>query len=243
MEDILVAEGVRQSFPTASELVQKPASGDTSGAVLNGEFVALNHINIRIPEGKLTILRGRSGSGKTTLMNILSALDYPKAGTVCFEGKNLEKMTEAEREVFRKINVGFVFQSVALIPMMTAYENVEFVLRLAKYKGNWRGRAEECLRLVGLGQRMHHMPQELSGGEQQRVAIARAIAHKPKIIFADEPTAELDTATGLQVMKIFKELIAKEGVTIVMTTHDMGLLEIADCIYHLEDGEIIDDEE
>lgn len=150
-------------------------------------------------------------------------------------------MSDAQREEFRKTNVGFVFQSVALIPMMTAYENVEFLLRLAKYPGNKRKRAEECLKLVGLGQRMHHMPQELSGGEQQRVAIARAIAHKPRIIFADEPTAELDTATGLQVMKIFRELIQKEGVTIVMTTHDMGLLEIADCIYHLEDGEIINE--
>ena len=182
-----------------------------------------------------------SGSGKTTLMNILSALDYPKEGTVVFEGAALEQMNDHEREEFRKNNVGFVFQSVALIPMMTAYENVEFLLRLAKYQGNKRARAEECLRLVGLGQRMHHMPQELSGGEQQRVAIARAIAHKPKIIFADEPTAELDTATGLQVMKIFKELIEKEEVTIVMTTHDMGLLDIADCIYHLEDGEIVDE--
>ena len=156
-------------------------------------------------------------------------------------GQTLEQMNDHEREEFRKNNVGFVFQSVALIPMMTAYENVEFLLRLAKYQGNKRARAEECLRLVGLGQRMHHMPQELSGGEQQRVAIARAIAHKPKIIFADEPTAELDTATGLQVMKIFKELIEKEEVTIVMTTHDMGLLDIADCIYHLEDGEIVDE--
>ena len=126
--------------------------------------------------------------------------------------------------------------------MMTAFENVEFLLRLAGYSGNKRKRAEECLKLVGLAQRMHHMPQELSGGEQQRVAIARAIAHKPKIIFADEPTAELDTATGLQVMKIFRELIEKEGVTIVMTTHDLGLLDIADCIYHLEDGEIVDGE-
>ncbi len=204
--------------------------------------MALHDISIQIPEGKLTILRGRSGSGKTTLMNILSALDYPKAGEVIFDGSNLEKMSDGQREEFRKTNVGFVFQSVALIPMMTAYENVEFLLRLAKYPGNKRKRAEECLKLVGLGQRMHHMPQELSGGEQQRVAIARAIAHKPRIIFADEPTAELDTATGLQVMKIFRELISKEGVTIVMTTHDMGLLEIADCIYHLEDGEIIDEE-
>lgn len=204
--------------------------------------MALHDINIQIPAGKLTILRGRSGSGKTTLMNILSALDYPKAGSVVFEGQNLEKLSEVKREEFRKTNVGFVFQSVALIPMMTAYENVEFLLRLANYEGSKKKRAEECLKLVGLGQRMHHMPQELSGGEQQRVAIARAIAHKPKIIFADEPTAELDTATGLQVMKIFKELISKEGVTIVMTTHDMGLLDIADCIYHLEDGEIVDEE-
>jgi ABC-type antimicrobial peptide transport system, ATPase component len=225
MENIIVTESVKQSFPVAS----------------GGEFVVLHDISIQIPEGKLTILRGRSGSGKTTLMNILSALDYPKAGEVIFDGNNLEKMSDAQREEFRKTNVGFVFQSVALIPMMTAYENVEFLLRLAKYPGNKRKRAEECLKLVGLGQRMHHMPQELSGGEQQRVAIARAIAHKPRIIFADEPTAELDTATGLQVMKIFRELIQKEGVTIVMTTHDMGLLEIADCIYHLEDGEIINE--
>lgn len=230
MDHILVTEGVKQSFPL------------TSGLTSGGEFVALHDVSITIPRGQLTILRGRSGSGKTTLMNILSALDYPKEGSVLFEEKNLEKMSEHEREVFRKLNVGFVFQSVALIPMMTAFENVEFLLRLAKYEGNMRKRAEECLRLVGLGQRMNHMPQELSGGEQQRVAIARAIAHKPKIIFADEPTAELDTATGLQVMKIFKELIRKEGVTIVMTTHDMGLLDIADCIYHLEDGEIVDEE-
>ena len=225
MENIIVTKGVKQSFPIAS----------------GGEFVALHDINIQIPEGKLTILRGRSGSGKTTLMNILSALDYPKAGEVIFDGNNLEQMNGTQREIFRKTSVGFVFQSVALIPMMTAYENVEFLLRLAKYEGNKKKRAQECLRLVGLGQRMHHMPQELSGGEQQRVAIARAIAHKPRIIFADEPTAELDTATGLQVMKIFRELIQQEGVTIVMTTHDMGLLEIADCIYHLEDGEIINE--
>ena len=225
MENILMTQGIKQAFPIGS----------------GGEFVALHDINIQIPKGKLTMLRGRSGSGKTTLMNILSALDYPKEGSVVFEGEALEQMNDHKREEFRKNHVGFVFQSVALIPMMTAFENVEFFLRLAKYPGNKRARAEECLKLVGLGQRMHHMPQELSGGEQQRVAIARAIAHKPKIIFADEPTAELDTATGLQVMKIFKELIEKEEVTIVMTTHDMGLLDIADCIYHLEDGEIVDE--
>ena len=185
------------------------------------------------------MLRGRSGSGKTTLMNILSALDYPKSGSVIFQGTSIENMPENEREKIRKSKIGFVFQSVALIPIMTAYENVEFVLRLAGYKGNRKKRAEECLKLVGLGSRMNHMPQELSGGEQQRVAIARAIAHEPNVIFADEPTAELDTNTGLQIMKIFRELIDSQGVTIVMTTHDTGLMEIADCIYHIEDGEIV----
>lgn len=130
MENILTTQGIKQAFPIGS----------------GREFVALHDINIQIPKGKLTMLRGRSGSGKTTLMNILSALDYPKEGTVVFEGAALEQMNDHEREEFRKNNVGFVFQSVALIPMMTAYENVEFLLRLAKYPGNKRARAEECLR-------------------------------------------------------------------------------------------------
>ncbi len=225
MENIIETHDLIQSFPIAG----------------GKEFVALKNINIRIPQGKLTILRGRSGSGKTTLMNLLSALDYPKSGSVLFEDTPIENMPESEREKMRKTQIGFVFQSVALIPMMTAYENVEFVLRLAGYKGDRKKRTEECLKLVGLGSRMHHMPQELSGGEQQRVAIARAIAHEPKIIFADEPTAELDSNTGLQIMKIFRELIETQGVTIVMTTHDTGLMEIADCIYHIEDGEIADE--
>ncbi|HAP21935.1 MAG TPA: macrolide ABC transporter ATP-binding protein [Lachnospiraceae bacterium] len=223
MENIVETHDVIQSF--------KVAGGK--------EFVALKNINIQIPTGRLTMLRGRSGSGKTTLMNILSALDYPKSGSVIFQGTSIENMPENEREKIRKSKIGFVFQSVALIPIMTAYENVEFVLRLAGYKGNRKKRAEECLKLVGLGSRMNHMPQELSGGEQQRVAIARAIAHEPNVIFADEPTAELDTNTGLQIMKIFRELIDSQGVTIVMTTHDTGLMEIADCIYHIEDGEIV----
>lgn len=222
MGNIIETEHIKQSFPVAG----------------GNEVVVLKDINIQVPEGKLTVLRGRSGSGKTTLMNLLSALDYPKEGVVRFEGQEIQSMPEREREQMRKTQIGFVFQSVALIPMMTAHENVEFVLRLAGYKGDRKKRAEECLKLVGLGGRMHHMPQELSGGEQQRVAIARAIAHKPRIIFADEPTAELDSATGLQIMKIFRELIAGQGVTIVMTTHDTGLMEIADCIYHIEDGEI-----
>ena len=123
--------------------------------------------------------------------------------------------------------------------MMTAYENVEFALRLARYEGDWKKRAEECLHMVGLGNRMTHMPQEMSGGEQQRVAIARAVAAQPDVLFADEPTAELDTNTGLAVVKIFKDLCAEEGVSVIMTTHDTGLMDIGDAVYELEDGEVV----
>ena len=225
MDNLIVTKGIKRGFPVAG-----------------GElFWALKGLNVEFPEGKLTILRGRSGSGKTTLLNILSALDYPTEGEVFFRGTgDIAQMNEYDRDRLRRSEMGFVFQSVALIPMMTAYENVEFALRLAKYKGDWKARVEECLKMVGLGGRMHHMPQELSGGEQQRVAIARAIAHRPKILFADEPTAELDTNTGLQVIKIFKDLIEEEGVTIVMTTHDTGLMELGDKVYQLEDGELVE---
>ena len=219
MSDIIVTKGVKRGFPVAG--------GDT--------FWALKGLDLAIPEGSLTILKGRSGSGKTTLMNILSALDMPTEGEVY-----LKELSENDREKIRRHRIGFIFQSVALIPVMTAYENVEFGLRMAKYRGDRRKRAEECLKMVGLGSRLHHLPQELSGGEQQRVAIARAIAHSPKVIFADEPTAELDTNTGLQVIKIFKELIANEGITIVMTTHDTELMKLGDKVYQLEDGELVE---
>ena len=204
-----------------------------------GDFWALKGIDIAVPKGKLTILKGRSGSGKTTLLNILGALDKPTNGKVFFDDADIAQMDEGKRTALRRMQIGFVFQSVALLPMMTAFENVEYALRLTNYKGDRKARAIECLKLVGLAQRMNHMPQELSGGEQQRVAIARAIAHNPKVIFADEPTGALDTTTGLQVVKIFKELTEKEGVTIVMTTHDTGLMEIGDAVYELEDGEVV----
>jgi len=224
MTNMITAKGVKKGFPVAG--------GET--------FWALKGLDLEIAKGQLAILKGRSGSGKTTLMNILSALDYPTEGDVWFQGVNISQLGEKERSLLRRKKIGFVFQSVALVPMMTAYENVEFALRLAKYSGNRRERAEECLKMVGLGNRLHHLPQELSGGEQQRVAIARAIVHQPEVIFADEPTAELDTTTGLQVVKIFKELCASEGITIVMTTHDTGLMELGDVVYQLEDGEFVE---
>lgn len=203
------------------------------------DFYALQDVSVEIPEGKLTILKGRSGSGKTTLLNILSALDDSSNGVVYFDGGNITEMGERDREQLRRYQIGFIFQAVALIPMMTAYENVEYALRLAGYKGNRKERAEECLKKVGLGERMHHLPSEMSGGEQQRVAIARAISHGPKVIFADEPTAALDTVTALRVIKIFKDLIAQEGCTIVMTTHSVDLMEAADVLYELSDGKVI----
>lgn len=206
----------------------------------NGEdFYALRNVNIDIPENKLTILKGRSGSGKTTLLNMLSALDMPTKGEVFFQGQDIVSLSEAERESLRRYHMGFVFQAVALIPMMTAYENVEYALRLAKYKGNRDERVKSCLKKVGLADRMYHMPSELSGGEQQRVAIARAIAHEPSVIFADEPTAELDTNTALRVIRIFKDLVEEENCTVVMTTHSVDLMELADELYEMEDGEIL----
>lgn len=203
------------------------------------DFIALDQINIAIPATGLTLLKGRSGSGKTTLLNILSALDTPTKGEVFFNGEDIGKKTEAEREKLRRFQVGYIFQSVALIPMMNAYENVEFALRLSNYQGDRKARIEDCLRKVGLHERMYHMPREMSGGEQQRVAIARALAHEPKVIFADEPTAELDTNTSLQVVKVFKDLIEKEQIAIIMTTHDTGLMDIGDVCYEMEDGKIV----
>lgn len=206
-------------------------------------FWALKGLDLTVAEKKLTILKGRSGSGKTTLMNILGALDYPTAGDVYFDDILVSKISEAKRDKLRRKQIGFVFQSVALVSMMTAYENVEFILRISGIPARERRkRVEECLTRVGLAGRMHHLPSELSGGEQQRVAIARAIAHRPKVVFADEPTAELDTNTGLQVVKIFKDLIELEGTTIVMTTHDPGLMDVADKVYEMADGEIINEQ-
>lgn len=201
-------------------------------------FYALKGVDMDVPEGKLTILKGRSGSGKTTLLNILSALDDATEGTVFIEDHELSEMTETDKELLRRYDIGFVFQSVALIPIMNAYENVDFSLRLAKYEGNRDERIKEVLSMVGLAERMYHLPNQMSGGEQQRVAIARAVAHKPKVIFADEPTGALDTASGLTVMKLFKDLVSKEGITIVMTTHDPNLMELGDVVYEMEDGEI-----
>lgn len=224
--NIIQANNIIRMFPTGA-----------------GEFYALKGVDVEIPQGKLTILKGRSGSGKTTLMNILSTLDAPTDGNVIFDGQDYRDITELEKEQLRRNEIGFVFQAVALIPIMNAYENVDFAMRLAEADlspNEVDARIRETLALVGMEERMLHLPGQMSGGEQQRVAIARAVAHRPKVIFADEPTGALDTETGLRVMKLFRDLIEKEGVTIVMTTHDPNLMELGDVVYELEDGEIID---
>ena len=225
MEPIIWTENINRIFKT----------GDT-------QVHALKDVSIQVNPGELLVLRGRSGSGKTTLMNILSALDTPTSGKVYVEGKEITALPEAARDELRRTDMSFVFQSVALMSQMNAYENVEFGLRIAGYPAKDRQkRAEEALTLVGLKQRMRHRPAEMSGGEQQRVAIARAIAHHPKVLFADEPTAELDTAMGLQVMRLFRELVANEGVTMIMTTHDPNMMELADHVYSIQDGAIIEE--
>ena len=206
-----------------------------------GEFTALKNINATVQKGSFTILKGRSGSGKTTLMNIVGCLDYPTKGKIIIGGKDVSALSERERENLRRKKFGFVFQSVSLMPSLNAYQNVEFSLRLAgkKVDADTQKRVRECLKLVGLSNRMTHMPAELSGGEQQRVAIARAIAHRPDVIFADEPTAELDSAMAANVTQLFKAMAEKEGITVLMTTHDVGLMDAADSIIELENGERI----
>ncbi len=220
---MLTVKDVSRAFPVQGE----------------GDFYALRGVNLTIEKARLTVLVGKSGSGKTTLMNIMGVLDQPTGGEIAFEGKPISRMGDAARGKIRRAKMGYVFQSVALIPIMTAEENVMFALRLAGETDNMRERALECLRMVGLSQRANHMPQELSGGEQQRVAIARAIAHRPQILFADEPTAELDSNTAVSVARIFRELVDRDNVTVVLTTHDRELSTIGDKIFQLEDGEIV----
>lgn len=223
MENIITGKNISRCFPAGE----------------GEDFYALKGVDIEIPKGKLTILKGRSGSGKTTLLNILSALDDATTGEIYLDGENISKLSNHEKEILRRKDIGFVFQSVALIPIMNAYENVDFALRLADIKEDHPDRISTVLKLVDMEERMLHMPGQMSGGEQQRIAIARAVAHSPKIIFADEPTGALDTDTGLKVMKLFKNLVEQEGITIVMTTHDPNLMEMGDVVYEMEDGEIV----
>jgi putative ABC transport system ATP-binding protein len=202
---------------------------------------ALREASISFPAKRLIVLRGRSGSGKTTLINMLGVLDRPSEGRIYMNGEEIGSLSEKRRNELRRRHMGLIFQSFGLVPLMSAYENVEFGLRIAGVpRSSFQEFAERALEVVGMKARMKHRPFELSGGEQQRVAIARAIAHKPSIILADEPTAELDSKMGQQVMKVFRELVSAEGMTVIITTHDLAVMKFADQVYEMEDGRIVD---
>jgi putative ABC transport system ATP-binding protein len=182
---------------------------------------ALRGINLTIRPGQFVAFRGRSGSGKTTLLNLIGGLDQPSSGSVFLFGHDLSKAPEAERTRLRRDYLGFVFQSFALIPTYSAYENVELPLRIAGVGSRERRvRALRCLTIVGLQKWANHRPFEMSGGQQQRLSIARALAHHPQLLIADEPTGELDSETGRQILLLFRRLVEHEGVTILMSSRD-----------------------
>ncbi len=219
------------------ETVLKVAGVKRSFQVGGAHIDVLKGIDMEIVSGRLVMLKGRSGSGKTTLLNMLGGLDVPTEGEILFRDHSLHLLDDDERTKVRRKEIGFIFQSYALMPLMTAWENVELGLRMAEVqRGEWKQRVAHSLELVGLAKRMHHRPYELSGGEQQRVAIAKAIVHRPVLLLADEPTAELDSQMGAQIMAVFRDIIATEHVTICMTTHDPTILEVADDVYEMVDG-------
>ena len=202
---------------------------------------ALRGVSFDIPQGQLTALSGRSGSGKTTLLNIIGGLDTPTSGTVRLGDRDLTGMTERDRMLLRRGTVSFIFQSFGLIPMLSAAENVGIPLRIAGVGRRQRDeRVALMLGIVGLADHARQRPNELSGGQQQRVAIARALAASPQLLIADEPTSQLDSETGRQIMRLMRTVVQSEGITALVATHDGALLELADSVLRLEDGQLAD---
>jgi putative ABC transport system ATP-binding protein len=205
------------------------------------ETRALRGVDLTIENGEFTALVGPSGSGKTTLLQLLGCLDQPTSGKVLINGKDVTKLNRNQRADLRKSALGFIFQFFALIPTLTAYENVEMPLLLDHHTpSERRDRVNQLLESVGLADRAHHRPDQLSGGEQQRVAVARALASNPSLILADEPTANLDTENGRQVMEIMQKLNKETGVTYVFATHDPRVIKYAKRIVTLRDGLIVE---
>ncbi|MBD2861884.1 ABC transporter ATP-binding protein [Paenibacillus oceani] len=226
--------------PAANELILSVNHVERSFPVGGQQLHVLKGIDMELRRGQLVMLRGRSGSGKTTLMNMIGGLDQPNKGEIYFMGHPFHQWNDDKRTEVRRKQIGFIFQAYALMPLLSAWENVELSMRMAGIpRSMWKPRVEHCLELVGLGKRMHHRPFELSGGEQQRVAIAKSIAHRPTLLLADEPTAELDSQMGAQIMSVFREIIETEQVTICMTTHDPTILEVADHVYQMVDGKFV----
>lgn len=200
---------------------------------------ALRDVELDVESGEYVVVAGPSGSGKSTLLQLLGALDRPTAGTIEFEGRDLARLPDAELADLRREAIGFVFQQFNLIPTLTAAQNIEVALDPGPMSPEDRaGRCQELLSRVGLGDRSGHLPSELSGGEQQRVAIARALANKPRVLLADEPTGNLDTATGQSVLELIRELWLQDGLTILLITHDRSITEDAPRLVRIADGQL-----
>ncbi|MBI2795347.1 MAG: ABC transporter ATP-binding protein [Gemmatimonadetes bacterium] len=217
----------------ARSLTKEYPSGSSSLAVLRD-------VTFDIPQGAFVSIVGPSGSGKTTLLGLLAGLDTPTRGAVELDGTDLTRLTEDERAMLRGAKVGFIFQGFQLIPTLTAVENVQVPLELRGDAGAGE-RAALLLNRVGLGERLHHFPTQLSGGEQQRVAIARAFSNQPRILFADEPTGNLDATTGAKIVELLEELNRESGSTVVIVTHDLTLAQRAHRMIRLRDGVVVED--
>jgi len=219
---LVVAEGVGREFAVGDSVVH-----------------ALRDVDFAVPEGTLAVVHGRSGSGKTTLLNVIGGLDRPTRGRIWLDGEEVSGKGEDALVQLRREKIGFVFQSFGLVPILSAAENIEVPLRLRKVDPDERTRrVRELLDLVGLGGRAAHRPYELSGGEQQRVAICRALANRPRLLIADEPTAQLDSGNAVTIMELVRELVASEGVSALVATHDPLLLDVADTVVELHDGRL-----
>ena len=200
---------------------------------------ALRGVSFTVRRGELTALCGRSGSGKTTLLNVIGGLDTPTGGTVTVAGREVTRMSERERMELRRDTIAFIFQSFGLIPMLSAAENVGIPLRIiGAPSADREQRVAMMLEIVGLSEHAAHRPDELSGGQQQRIAIARALAGRPQLLIADEPTSQLDLETGRQIMRLLLTVVRSEGITALVATHDEALMDLADEIIRLDDGQI-----
>lgn len=204
---------------------------------------ALSGVDLAVPAGEFLVVAGSSGSGKSTLLHLLGGLDRPDRGYVLFAGTDLVTLTESERTAIRRHKLGFVFQSFNLVPVLSAYENVEYGLWLdGMARRERRRRVEEALESVGLADRMRHRPDHLSGGQRQRVALARALVHEPIAVLADEPTASLDSRTGSEMVELLLHLNATRRTTFVFATHDPAIIARSPRVVHLADGRVVDDE-
>jgi len=206
------------------------------------QIAALRGVNLTIQQGEFTSIMGPSGCGKTTLLNLIGALDNPTTGQIFVENQDLSTMSDRQLSRLRRDRIGFVFQSFNLLPVLSARENVALPMQIAGINKQIRNeRAKELLERVGLGDRLEHRPDEMSGGEKQRVAIARAMVNRPAIILADEPTGNLDSETGCQILDLFQELHREENQTILTVTHDEDIAKVSSRIIMLRDGQIFDD--